>query len=74
MQMFFSLCAYKNLISLMVDATNAYANSPPPAQPMFGRVNKQYVAWYAEGYLMQHFLSMVLPVQHALQGHSLSTL
>ena len=69
MRMFFSLCAYENYISLMVDATNAYANSPPPAQPTFVRVDDQYAAWYLERHQIQLSSSMALPVQHALQGH-----
>jgi hypothetical protein len=35
MRMFFALCAYEGYVALKVDATNAYANSPPPDQPTF---------------------------------------
>jgi hypothetical protein len=46
MQMFFALCAQKGFVCLKVDATNAYANSPPPEQPTFVRIDNQYANWY----------------------------
>jgi hypothetical protein len=42
MQLYFSLCAFEGFTSLMVDATNAYANSPPPNQPTFVVIDEQY--------------------------------
>jgi hypothetical protein len=47
MRMFFALCAYEGYIALKVDATNAYANSPPPEQPTFVYIDDQYADWYA---------------------------
>jgi hypothetical protein len=33
MRMFFALCAHEGYVCIKVDATNAYANSPPPHSP-----------------------------------------
>ena len=69
MRLFFALCTHEGFISLKVDATNAYANSPPPDQPTFVIIDDQYADWH----LIRHGVAvprdMVLPVQHALQGH-----
>ena len=69
MRMFFALCAYEGFIALKVDATNAYANSPPPGQPTFVYIDDQYADWYAARHSVNISRDMVLPVQHALQGH-----
>ena len=45
MRMFFALCAHEGFIALKVDATNAYANSPPPDQPTFVYIDDQYADW-----------------------------
>ncbi|KAI2505295.1 Reverse transcriptase (RNA-dependent DNA polymerase) [Fragilaria crotonensis] len=46
MRLFFALCAHEGYVSLKVDATNAYANSPPPNQPTFVVIDDQYADWY----------------------------
>ena len=69
MRMFFALCAQEGFVCLKVDATNAYANSPPPEQPTFVRIDDQYADWYEARFGVPIDRSMVLPVQHALQGH-----
>ncbi len=69
MHLFFALCAHKGYFSLKVDATNAYANSPPPNQPTFVVIDDQYADWYLARYKVAISRDMVLPVQHALQGH-----
>ena len=69
MRMFFALCAHEGYIALKVDATNAYANSPPPDQPTFVYIDDQYADWYLARYGIAISRDMVLPVQHALQGH-----
>jgi Reverse transcriptase (RNA-dependent DNA polymerase) len=70
MRMFFALCAHEGYICVKIDATNAYANSPPPDQPTFVYVDAQYADWY-RAQRIQPVLrdDQVLPVQHALQGH-----
>jgi hypothetical protein len=46
MRLFFALCTHKGYICVKVNATNAYANSPPPDQPMFVYIDEQYADWY----------------------------
>ena len=41
MRMYFSFCAHEGYVSLKADATNAYANSPPPEQPTFVYIDDQ---------------------------------
>jgi Reverse transcriptase (RNA-dependent DNA polymerase) len=69
MRLFFALCAYEGFTSLKVDATNAYANSPPPDQPTFVYIDDQYADWYQARHGILLSRDLVLPVQHALQGH-----
>ena len=69
MRLFFALCAHEGYISFKVDATNAYANSPPPDQPTFVFIDDQYADWYYARFGVKIPRNMVLPVQHALQGH-----
>jgi Reverse transcriptase (RNA-dependent DNA polymerase)/GAG-pre-integrase domain len=69
LRLFFALCAHENYICIKVDATNAYANSPPPSQPTFVFIDQQYADWFVmrTGHPIER--DLVLPVQHALQGH-----
>lgn len=69
MRLFFALCAHEGYICLKVDATKAYANSPPPEQPTFVFINEEYADWYYARTGTTISRDMVLPVQHALQGH-----
>jgi hypothetical protein len=69
LRLFFALCAHEGYICLKVDATNAYANSPPPDQPTFVFIDEQYADWHYTRTGNPISRDMVLPVQHALQGH-----
>lgn len=69
MRMFFALCAHEGYFCVKVDATNAYANSPPPDQPTYVHVDHQYADWFLIRNDEEVPLDYVLPVQHALQGH-----
>ena len=40
MRMFFATCAHEGYFCIKVDATNAYANSPPPDQPTSMSTNR----------------------------------
>ncbi len=52
------------------DAVNAYAQSPPPKEPTYVRVDAQYKEWYKARFGIElDCKTHVLPVQHALQGH-----
>ena len=69
MRLFFALCSHEGFTCIKVDATNAYANSPPPAQPTFVIIDDQYADWYLHHHGVAVSRNLVLPVQHALQGH-----
>jgi hypothetical protein len=69
MRKLFALCVHEGFISLKIDATNAYANLPPPDHPTYMFVDNQYAKWYLHRHGIAVSCDMVLPVQHALQGH-----
>ena len=69
MRLFFAICAMENLTIMDVDATNAFAQSPPPSSPVFMSVDEQYRAWYFKKYKTHIPKGHVLPVLHAIQGH-----
>jgi hypothetical protein len=69
MRLFFAICAKEGYFVIKVDATNAYANSPPPDQATFVYIDEQYADWYAVTHGIDISRDNVLPVQHALQGH-----
>ena len=67
---FWALTALHNYNVYGADATNAFAEAPPPSAPLYVTIDRQYREWWEnvkgrppipKGY--------VLPVQHALQGH-----
>ena len=67
--MFFALVAQLGYKVFGGDATDAFAHSPPPDRLTYVAIDDSYAEWYQEhfGITLDH--SMVLPVQHALQGH-----
>ena len=69
MKMFFALTAALGMVTISADATNGYANSPPPGVPTYVWVDDPYIDWYYEKHGVKLTKDMVLPVQHALQGH-----
>jgi hypothetical protein len=69
MRLFFALASLYGLSIYGADATNAFANSPPPAVPTFVAIDDAYADWYLERFGITLDRTMVLPVQHALQGH-----
>ena len=66
---FWALSAIKSLIVMGADASNAFAEAPPPKAPLYVVVDEPFRDWWREkgrgeippGYVMQ--------VHHALQGH-----
>ena len=44
------------------DATNTYAQSPPPSVPTFVNIDQQYIDWYYARNGVRLDKSMVLPV------------
>lgn len=71
MHLFFALTAALGMTTLSADATNAYANSPPPETPTFVRIDDAYADWYRDKYGKEIDRNLVLPVLQALQGHLL---
>ena len=69
MRLFIAIGAHKNYIIGDGDAINAYAQSPPPEEPTFVRIDKQCADWYLSKYGVAVDRRKVLPVLHALQGH-----
>lgn len=51
------------------DARDAYAHSPPPSVPCYARIDDAYQEWYKERFGILLDKKLVLPIQHALQGH-----
>ncbi|KAI2490990.1 Reverse transcriptase (RNA-dependent DNA polymerase) [Fragilaria crotonensis] len=68
MRLFFALCANEGYSIIKVDATNAYANSPPPDQPTFVYIDEQYADWYAVTYGIDISRDMVLPCPARFTG------
>ena len=70
MRIFSAITALKNYVAIGADAVNAYAQSPPPEEPTYVRVDQQYADWYKARFGIQLDPKIhVLPVKHALQGH-----
>jgi hypothetical protein len=67
--MFFALAANLGYPVYGGDAQDAYAHSPPPETPTFVQIDDAYADWYFARYNKQIDRKLVLPVQHALQGH-----
>jgi hypothetical protein len=69
-RLFFALAAQQDLQVYGGDAVDAYAHSPPPENECYVSVDDAYIEWFKERYPDKYIdKSMVLPVQHALQGH-----
>jgi Reverse transcriptase (RNA-dependent DNA polymerase) len=71
-RLFFALASKFNLRVYRVyggDAKDAFAHSPPPALPTFVAIDDAYADWYEARHKIKLDRSLVLPVQHALQGH-----
>jgi hypothetical protein len=69
MQLFFALASLHGLLVFGADATNAFANSPPPLVATFVAIDDPYADWYFDRFGIHRDWTTVLPVQHALQGH-----
>lgn len=68
-RLFLALVAQLGYLIYSADATNAYANSPPPSQPTYVYIDDAYRDWYFSRFGVKLDYELVLPVQHALQGH-----
>lgn len=68
-RIFWASVAAKNFIVRGADASNAFAEAPPPKIPLYVRVDKPYREWYKNKYGETLGENMVLRVKKALQGH-----
>ena len=58
-----------NYLFYGANATNAFANSQPPEQPLYVDNDDQYADWYLKKYGIKLDRSQVLPVNYSLQGN-----
>ena len=70
-RVFWAAAALYNFIIIGADATNAFAEAPPPVAPLYVRINKSYKQWYKERFPDKPTPpdDSVLRVKGALQGH-----
>jgi hypothetical protein len=68
-RLFYALAAQLNYHVFGGDAKDAYAHSPPPKVPTYVHVDDAYADWYHARCGNPVDRTLVLPVQHALQGH-----
>lgn len=68
-RLFFALCSHLNYLVFGGDAKDAFAHSPPPDVPTFVSIDDAYAEWYEYRFGHPIDRTLVLPVQHALQGH-----
>ena len=68
-RLFLALAAALNYLIYGGDARDAYAHSPSSTIPTYLSLDEQYIEWYFERYGIQLDPSLVLPIQHAMQGN-----
>ena len=70
-RIFWAATVINNYITIGADASNAFAEAPPPKDPLYVIVDQQYKDWYKQRFPDQPPIPIghVLPVQGALQGH-----
>jgi len=68
-RVYWGLVTLKTLIAIGADASNAFAEAPPPKAPLYVLVDKPYREWYKHKYDIDVPRGHVLQVHHAIQGH-----
>jgi hypothetical protein len=70
-RIFWAATAINNFITIGADASNAFAEAPPPKEPLYVTIDQQYREWYQARYPDEPHIpkGYVLPVKGALQGH-----
>lgn len=70
-RMFWALTAMKQLVAYGADVTNAFAEAPPPVQPLYMYIDDAYREWWTVHLgnppIQPHLT--VVQVQNAIQGH-----
>jgi deoxyuridine 5'-triphosphate nucleotidohydrolase len=70
-RLFWALVAKKGLIAYGADVSNAFAEAPPPAAPLFMRIDESFKDWW-ENHLSRPPIPhdcTVVRVNNAIQGH-----
>ena len=68
-RVYWGMVAIKGYIAIGADASNAFAEAPPPKAPLYVLVDKQYREWYKTKTGRNVPKGYVLRVNHAIQGH-----
>ena len=68
-RIFWAAVAEKNFIVRGCDASNAFAEAPPPKHPLYVRIDRPFREWWESKGRPPIPSGYVLPVQKALQGH-----
>ena len=70
-KMFWASVAINNYVVLGADASNAFAEAPPPKAPLYVRIDENYRRWYKARFPHKQVPpdNYVLRVRKALQGH-----
>ena len=68
-RVFWASAAISGMIVVGADASNAFAEAPPPKAPLYVVVDQQFREWWATQGRGDISLGWVMTVQHALQGH-----
>jgi len=68
-RVYWGLVSIKNFIAIGADASNAFAEAPPPKAPLYVLVDKPYREWYKQTTGKNIPKGHVLIVHHAIQGH-----
>ena len=67
---FWDITALHNYTAFGADATNAFAEAPPPTAPLYVTIDRQYKRWWEEVLKRPPItVGHVLPVRHALHGN-----
>ena len=68
-RIFWAAAAARNMVVYGADASNAFAEAPPPKAPLYVRIDQPFREWWKTKGRPDLPNNYVLPVQKALQGH-----
>ena len=68
-RIYWAIVATEGYIAIGADASNAFAEAPPPKAPLYVMVDRPYREWWKETKGEDIPKGSVLRVQHAIQGH-----
>ena len=67
---FWAITALHNYTAFRANVTNAFTEAPPPSDPLYVTIDRQYKRWWEEVLKRPPItVGHVLPVKHPLQGH-----